>query len=334
MEIMIDEEMNKVRWDIIAKHLNGELLNEEEQNYIDNGIKNGQLKQLIEDSSETLINVERYYQLRKFDTNAAWNKVNRQTGAKQSFIKLYRQSLKYAAIFIIILATSAIAYWQFDQSKYQRISVSKNESQCHEYSLPDGSIVILNRGTKLKYQKNFDKDQRVVTLTGEAFFKVKPDQNRPFIVETRHASVKVLGTSFNVFAYQNEPIVEVLVETGKVNMSSKRGIDTSVLLTAGEKGIFDKNNMNLTKATVNSENRLAWVSRQILFRGSTLNEVIKTLEQTFNLNIIVDHQVNLEQEITATFYQQEPNYILDVVALTLNLDISTTGKNTYLIRNK
>ena len=86
---------------------------------------------------------------------------------------------------------------------------------------PDGSIVTLNRNSKLIFPKHFTKNVREVTITGEAFFDVKPNTSKPFIINAGNVQVKVLGTSFNVCAYPGTETVEVVVESGKVQVTRK-----------------------------------------------------------------------------------------------------------------
>ena len=88
--------------------------------------------------------------------------------------------------------------------------------------LPDGSSVLLNRHSSLSYPKRFKSDNREVQLTGEAYFEVSKDQKHPFIVQTEHINVQVLGTHFNVDAYRNSPEVKTTLLTGSVAVSNKR----------------------------------------------------------------------------------------------------------------
>ena len=102
------------------------------------------------------------------------------------------------------------------------LQTSENQKNL-QVTLPDGSNIYLNRNTILSYQKNFGRDDRNVTLSGEAFFDIAPDTEKPFIVDAGKASVKVVGTSFNVITNNHDSAVEVFVKTGKVMLSGDTG---------------------------------------------------------------------------------------------------------------
>jgi len=328
------EEMETAKWDIIAKYLNGETLNKNESTYIEEALNNKELKQLIADSAYTLKNADNYYQLKQFDTNAAWEKFNTETKTNRFIGYSFNHLLRYAAIFVVVLSTAFFAFLINDRINYTHISSKGKNLQAQTYVLPDGSQVTLNHNTTLKYPKKFDGKIREVKLKGEAFFNVERMPEKPFIVETNDASVKVLGTSFNVNAYPQSKKVEVYVETGKVAMHNKQNENNIVLLTAGDKATLEKNSDQIVKKAVLQNNYLAWKTRKIFFESASLSEVIETLEHTFGLTLNITDDVDQNQTITATFNQQEPDYILDVVALTLQLDIKKDGDNSYSIQNK
>ena len=105
-------------------------------------------------------------------------------------------------------------------------------------SLPDGSKIALNTNSKITYPKNFAKNERRLKLNGEAFFKVKPNKEKPFVIETNSGFIQVLGTSFNVKAYENNEL-EVIVTEGLVKVYTvdfETNDTSSILLKAGEKG--------------------------------------------------------------------------------------------------
>lgn len=326
--------METAKWDIIAKYLNGETLTKNENTYIEEALNNEQLKQLIADSGHTLNNIDNYYLLKHFDTNAAWEKIDTETKTNLIAGFSYNYLMRYAAIFILLISTTLFALLINDRINYTYIRTTGNSLQAQTFVLPDSSQVTLNHNTKLKYLKKFDGKVREVKLKGEAFFNVEHMPEKPFIVETNDASLKVLGTSFNVNAYRQNNKVEVYVETGKVAMHSKQNEANMVLLSAGDKATFEKKSELIVKKVALQNNFLAWKTRHIFFESTSLSEVIETLEHTFGLKLNIANDVDINQAITATFNQQEPDYILDVVALTLQLEIKKVGDNSYSIQNK
>ena len=138
-------------------------------------------------------------------------------------------------------------------------------------TLSDGSQVILNSGSELKYRKNFNKDKREIFLKGEAFFDVTKDSLRPFIVHSLAATTTALGTSFNVRAYSGETI-DVSLLTGKVEVKKKALIEESITLLPGEALRIDTENNQLVKSSFNQELVIGWTKKRIIFQKTPLLE--------------------------------------------------------------
>lgn len=128
------------------------------------------------------------------------------------------------------------------------ISTSENQKNL-QVTLPDGSIIFLNRNTELSYSLNFGRKGREVKLSGEAFFDISHDSLNPFIVKAGSARIKVIGTSFNVISHNSESEVEVYVQTGRVMISDNSGeknleIDPGFVGTISKKAVNKKENEN------------------------------------------------------------------------------------------
>jgi len=165
--------------------------------------------------------------------------------------------------------------------------ISTPKQVINEYALPDGSFVTLNSNSKLVYPKHFKGNTREVTIYGEAFFDVKPNPEKPFIINAGNARVKVVGTSFNVSAYPETETVEVVVKTGKVQVTNKNAEALSdanqVFLIPGEKGtLFNKSSI-LEKSQNSNLNYLAWKTRDFIFNDMPLNEVFQCLAKIFHV---------------------------------------------------
>lgn len=154
-----------------------------------------------------------------------------------------------------------------------------------EYNLEfsDGTKVTVNSGSVLRYPVNFGKDSRDVQLIGEAFFEVKTDSLRPFIVHSENISVKVYGTSFNVNAYdEEENIITTLVE-GKVKVLT--GSDNlEEELKPGEQTIYSKNSFTMEKKTVNIKEFTSWKDGRFYFRDMRVDEITKILSRWYDVN--------------------------------------------------
>ena len=318
--------MMSEQWNIIAKYLACEELSEEEKVI---------LEKIKSDDEKT----DLFYNLKKFDPDHAWGKIDSHLSQDKKRIITLPRLLRIAAVVLIVIATGLLV-WQAatPKLKTEEFATSQNDITNPEIILPDGTKVKLNHGSKLTYPEQFTGTTREVSLSGEAFFNVTHNAEKPFIIKINGASVKVLGTSFNVFAYSNKPIVEVIVKTGRVELNDdvKSGSSNAnkVVLLPGEKGTLDKQKGILSKESSFDTNNLAWMTHEIKFKYTSLNEVFSTMEHTFNIRIVADKNVDRNLQLNATFNHQDPDYIMNVVAMTLNLHLKKEGNNKYIIQNK
>lgn len=335
--LSISEESKKMseNWKNITKHLTHEQLDETEAAYIDEMKANAEFKSVLDEADDTLKKIDYFFDLKKIDTNIAWEKVNRQLEQPKKVISLPLRLTQIAAIALLVLSTSFITWKLIEISGHVTFKTAQTEDSHPEVVLPDGSKVALNHGSKLTYPKQFKGNTRVVRLSGEAFFEVTHNAEKPFIIQTKNAAVKVLGTSFNVQAYDSDETVEVFVKTGKVELmqtGSELAMNNKVLLLPGEKGTFNSITSRLLKEVTEKSNDMAWLTHEIEFDATPLNKVIETIERAYNINIDVDENVDLSLELTSTFNRQDPNYIMEVVAFTHGLHLNKINQNTYVIK--
>jgi ferric-dicitrate binding protein FerR (iron transport regulator) len=194
-----------------------------------------------------------------------------------------------------------------------------------EHILQDGTVVTLNNNSKISFPKRFKGNVREVTITGEAFFDVEPNPEKPFIINAGEAQVKVLGTSFNISAYPEQEKVEVIVETGKVQVTRKSEPDTDenhvLLLNPGEKGTFSEQNNKLEKNVNADRNYLAWKTHNLVFEETPLHQVISYLKKVYRIDIqLTDKELN-NLVLTAEFNKKPIDFILNVIQLTFYLDL-------------
>lgn len=177
--------------------------------------------------------------------------------------------------------------------------------------LPDSTTIHLNSGSRLSYNKDFGKGNRQVWLSGEAFFEVTKDAAHPFLVNTDRMTVKVLGTVFNVKAYNTKEDIETTVVEGKVEVSLKEGAEKKVILLPSEK-ISLKNNsiikdgvasrtvhpgINYEVKTVQPDikatgmpEEAAWVKEKVIFTDEPFETVALKMERWYNVHILFKNE--------------------------------------------
>ena len=193
-----------------------------------------------------------------------------------------------------------------------------------EIMLPDSSVVTLNKNASISYPRNFSRGSRMVEMTGEAFFEVTRNVNKPFIVKMGLSNVEVLGTSFNINARKDNDRIEVVVNTGKVRFTNTTSKE-AVILTKGEKGVLMKSNNSIAKAPNDDVNFMAWKTRKIVFDDVELDEVIQTLNKLYEAHVSFSTDVSKDCKVTVTFDNQSLDAILSVLEVTLDLEYRKSG---------
>lgn len=188
--------------------------------------------------------------------------------------------------------------------------------------LDDGSIVYLNSGSSIKYVEGFSADKREIFLEGEAYFEVKKDSLRPFIVQTNEISTTALGTAFNIKVYRDKKI-QVALLSGKVEVQNHSSNQKEVLMP-GE-GVSAKND-SWDKIQVNEESVLAWTNKTILLDKATWEETIFTLENWFGVKIKIVNEPPGIMPITARYRDESLENVLDGLSYRLDFSFDINGK--------
>jgi len=199
-----------------------------------------------------------------------------------------------------------------------------------EVILEDGTEVLVNRHSSLRYAKAFNQEERKVYLSGEAWFDVTRDTTRPFEIDAGAALVKVLGTSFNVKAYKENPSVEITVESGLVAMSAKENQTDLIVMKAGSGGSYHKSHGELKLIPAADPNSISWKTRELFFEESTLQELTELVNSVYDANIVIMSQELANCPITVTFREQTLDAILNVLELTLDLQVVRTENEIRL----
>lgn len=162
----------------------------------------------------------------------------------------------------------------------------------YEVVLPDGSRVLLNAASSLKFPDFFDGNKRQVELTGEAYFEITHLAAKPFLVKSNHATIQVLGTQFNVMAYDPGQIKTTLVE-GSVNLKSST---SAVMLIPGEQGVMS-NNGNINRRKVDVDKEISWRKGWFSFNESSIENVMDEISRWYDVDVLYAHKMP-HKEIT------------------------------------
>ena len=210
--------------------------------------------------------------------------------------------IKYAAS-IALLITVTFGVYHFNKP-VENVIVSTSFGERKQISLPDGSVVILNSLSSVSYPENIHKSRtREIKLRGEAYFDVTKDERRKFVVNASEIDIKVLGTKFNISAYENNEIITTDLYEGAVSIS--HGANNSLRLKPGEQAIFHKKSNRVEVSTITDKNNIAWTDGSIFFENIPLKNIYKILEREKNLVFRIADDVDIELKLTAKFVNNE-----------------------------
>jgi ferric-dicitrate binding protein FerR (iron transport regulator) len=283
--------------------------------------------------------LERIKSKKEINVDKAWNDLSPRLHSidqpeKHAFIRQSTATLfiRIAAVALLLTGIGiAVAYLNNRGIFNQKISISTGPDQKNLMaSLSDGSIVYLNYNSRISYGKSFGKKERNVSLKGEAFFEIVPDEMKPFTIDAGKAKVKVLGTSFNVITDNAVHEVEVYVKSGKVALSDNAGT-RNIVVEPGYVGTIGADHPSKTLNT--NRNYLSWNTGRIVYVSEKLKIVFSDLVRIFNITINTSNPEILDEPITADWDNDSAETIIRVICATFNLGYQKDGNVYHLEKN-
>ena len=246
--------------------------------------------------------------------------------------ELPRRNLIYkiAAALVVICVTSWIALEyagkkQVDEPPFELVETYNPAGQKSKITLPDNSVIFLNSESKVSYQKGFSDSIRYITLEGEAYFEVEPNQHRPFVVETGGISTQALGTSFNIRNFPEEKSIEVSLLSGKVKVTDNQAAN-EVLLEPLE---------HVAKMSqFEVDNKSIWKEGIINFKSSSFNQVITTLQRTYDVEIDTTQYRDTDWKYTGRFDNMSLEIVLTRIGYSEGFEFEMDGRRITLTDEK
>lgn len=183
--------------------------------------------------------------------------------------------------------------------------------------LSDGSVVHLNYGSKIKYPQFFSGDTRKVVLSGEGFFKVAHNPEKPFIVKAGNLNIKAVGTTFNVLAYPDDNVIETTLVNGKVileqiNLNEKS--KTIGTMTPGQHVDYNVLSGNISSTQGKVEKYISWTDGKLIFEDAPILQVTERLSRMFNVDFEVKDELK-DYNYTVTLEDESLSQILDLMTI-------------------
>lgn len=265
----------------------------------------------------------------KYDARQGYDRFKERVNNSSRKSRLHRSNYFYH--FVTCCAVCAIlffigkAIYSNSNKPLQYYYVEAPLASTASFTLPDGSSIRLNAGSRLTYDSKFGKKERLVHLEGEAYFDVQHDERKTFIVTTERMRVTDLGTSFNIKDYPDDEQSEIALVQGKVSLSTSEN-ECSLEMAPGEIASVE----NSGKTTIRKggiESAISWISGCYLFEDESLDSITKKLERGFDVNIVIKNKNATKLKFNGYF--ENGSESVDEILYTL----SQTGKINYSKQN-
>ena len=222
---------------------------------------------------------------------------------------------KWAAAIVLPICIAFFTYYLISSSQPlgAPFIVKADKGDKANIELPDGTNVVLNSASQLSYLNNFGENVRRVQLNGEAYFKVAHDEKHAFIVQVGDLEVKVLGTSFNVSAYEDAKDVTVVLLEGKVGVYAQK---MSHIMKPGDKIEYNKATHKITATQVHPSDYIEWTKGNIYFEKESLENIMKTLSRIYDVEIRFDSNKLPNEYFTGTIPGGGIQNALNILMLT------------------
>ncbi|MFQ5605889.1 MAG: FecR family protein [bacterium] len=343
-------------WSLLAKFLSDECSEDEHKKieaWIQSDEKNRRLLErmrLVWNSSE--------YRIENSDVPKLWQQVANRAGIRaqtekpavnpqsayffrqrlwtQRLPSGYTSALRYTAVALLAIALPYfiarglhVLPWQNAGSQLQTLMVENQKRTT--LTLSDGTTVTLDAGSKLEYPAKFADGKRELFLDGEGFFEVTSNPEKPFVVYAQNAVVQVLGTRFNVRAWQINRRVQVAVVEGEVSLAAVEVADrVPVVISKGQMSWLPENGLPTQPRIDDVEKYLGWMHNEVIFEDTPLREVLAQLQRWYNLQFVLADPAVAEEHVTVHIQEKSVDDILDLLSALTGLKCQRQGETVYL----
>jgi ferric-dicitrate binding protein FerR (iron transport regulator) len=298
---------------------------------------------LSDENKEHFLTIKKLYNLKKINhysqplqLESALGKFNQQIedskkNQKRQFILGFT---KYAALVVLFFGISFLFWLKMNTNVEQSaelytVNVAKR-SPVKVVTLPDGTKVWLNSGSSFQYPVSFSKTERNVKLKGEAFFEVKTDSLRPFIVQADSLRVKVYGTSFNINTDTYDKTIETTLVTGCVAVQNSNGKDLAIL-RPDQMAIYNSQTKNIEIDRVNAKLYTSWRLGLITFEKVSINEITNKLQEFYQVNIIINKGRKIDNKYNFVFRKnQSIDQVLEMLKFVTPINYKKYGDTIYV----
>ena len=231
--------------------------------------------------------------------------------------------MRIAAMLALLAGAAALIYMLAGTGNEQILAASGDHVLIQ--TLPDGSVITLNKNATLSYPSSFDGNTRTVKLTGEAFFSITPNKQKPFIIDANSSSITVVGTTFNVKSTPEK--TEVIVETGIVRVAKNQN---AIKVLPHQKAIVSKDKDAPEMEENTDELYTYYRTKEFICHGTPLWKLTGVLNEAYNAKIIIENKKISNLQLETTFHDESLDNILKVISETFNITVEHRGNEIIL----
>lgn len=227
-------------------------------------------------------------------------------GKKKVFRISWKQNVAAAILFVLVMGVGGYKYGYkvaYEQLTTDIVTLQSPNGTIVKFTLPDGTLVVLNGNATLKYPAVFVEDKREISLSGEAFFDVSKNKEKPFIVHTHGMDVRVLGTKFNLRSVADDDICVTLEEGGVLASSTLSGYRKEMRLAPNHQVSLNRETGEMKCSVADPQLAKEWMYGNLYFQDSSLAEIVSALEIRFNTQILIDDDGLADQRFYCQFGQ-------------------------------
>ncbi|QGY43498.1 DUF4974 domain-containing protein [Maribellus comscasis] len=324
----------------IIAHLNGSLREEELKKLNDwvaqseeNTKYYARVKDLWEASQPNISQIA--------ETEKEWSKflLNIGKGHRENMFSLlsnWQIVYRFAAILVIGLVVGVLVTKLNSKHEPGYLTSIAPAGSVSQMILADSTLVYLNAGSELRYSPETNNKKREVYLTGEAWFQVEKNKQKPFIVHTQYYDVQVTGTQFNVKSYPSDPEVTTTLEEGQVEIGSSENfkLTKNISLQPGEQIVLNKKSKKLFVQNVDTQLFTSWKNNKLIFLNMNLKELIILLERRYGVDIEVFDDDILTYHYSGTIKNESILDIMQIIQHTLPIEFKIENQKIIIHKNK
>lgn len=298
--------------------------------------KDAELRRIFDQENELWQGINIYIKHDYYKTDEGWNSISSKLGINNVkndsiFIISKRKflTLAVAAVVVCLMTIGGVSFWLKESQSVKQSSevwttISTNEGEKAIIYLADSTQVIINSASTFKYTSNYNENERIVKLSGEAYFNVHTNPEKPFVVQLNNMAVSATGTKFNVLSYPNEGRIETTLEEGKIQIAIE-GSET-INVKSGQQVVYFVKTGKINLRDVATETYTSWKENKLRLIDTPFEEALRKIARRYNVSFEIRNSDLLDLKYTATFIDESIGEVMQV--------LQTISPISYEINNR